>query len=59
VRVLKSLNRKDKKTGQEFYRWLVHLEPDLVKKLGWKEGTELEGEARPLGVLLLRRRRSP
>jgi len=38
------LNRKDKSTGKEFRRWDVTLDPDIVKELGWKEGTELKAK---------------
>jgi len=38
----KVLNRKDKNTGKEFYRWDITLDPNIVDSLGWKKGDKLE-----------------
>lgn len=46
VRLKKHLNRKDKDTGKEFFRFNITIDPKLVKELGWKAGDELESETK-------------
>ena len=43
MKIKKVLNRKDKNTGKEFFRFDVTLDPELIKELGWKKGTEVNG----------------
>ena len=45
VKVKKVLNRKDRNTGKEFFRWDITIDPELIRELGWKKGTELDGKA--------------
>ena len=44
VKVKKVLNRKDKNTGKEFFRWDITIDPEFIRELGWKKGTELDGK---------------
>ena len=43
MKVKHVLNRKDKNTEKEFYRWDITLDPELIKDLGWRKGTEIKG----------------
>lgn len=44
MKLKKHLNRKNKDTGQEFFRYDITLNPEMVEKLGWKSGDELDAE---------------
>jgi len=44
VRLQRQLNRRAK--GKEYSKWLVVIPPDMVEKLGWREGEELELDVR-------------
>lgn len=41
MQLKKMLNRKDKSTGKEFFRFDITIDPALIKELGWKKGTEI------------------
>ena len=41
MKLKKHLNRKDKSTGKEFYRYDLTLDPNLVSELKWKSDQEL------------------
>jgi len=42
MKIKRVLNRKDKNTEKEFYRWDITLDPELIKNLGWRKGTEIK-----------------
>jgi len=44
MQLKKHLNRKNKDTGQEFYRYDITINPELVDQLGWKNGDELNAK---------------
>ncbi|MCE2507440.1 MAG: hypothetical protein J4F36_13450 [Nitrosopumilaceae archaeon] len=44
MKLKQNLNRKDKNTGKEFFRWDVTINPELIEELGWKKGNELTGK---------------
>ena len=44
MRLKKHLNRKDRNTGKEFFRWDITIDPDLINELKWKKGDELKGK---------------
>ena len=41
MKLKKHLNRKDKNTGKEFYRYDLTIDPNLVSELKWKANQEL------------------
>ena len=45
MKLQKHLSRKAK-NGEDYYKYEVILTKELVKKSGFKEGDELEGEAK-------------
>lgn len=50
---MKLLTRRNRIVGDKEYRkWYVELPPDLVKKVGWKEGIELDSEVKEKKVIL-------
>ena len=44
MKLKKHLNRKDKNTGKEFFRWDITLDPELIKELKWKKGDSLKSK---------------
>lgn len=47
MKLKRHLNRKDKKTGKEFYRYDVTIDPSLIEdELKWKANDDLEAEAK-------------
>lgn len=57
MRLKKHLNRKDKNTGQEFYRYDITINPEIIKELGWKGGDELEVQISG-NILQIKKKRS-
>lgn len=55
MRLKKHLNRKNKDTGQEFFRYDITISPEIVKGLGWKEGDELSAEIRGKEIRIKRK----
>lgn len=46
LKLKRHLNRKDKVSGQEFFRFDITLSPDMIKELGWKAGQELKASVK-------------
>lgn len=46
MKLKKHLNRKDKNTGQEFFRYDITISPEIIKELGWKDGDDLDAEVK-------------
>jgi hypothetical protein len=46
MKLKKHLNRKNKDTGQKFYRYDITINPEIVKDLNWKDGDELGAEVK-------------
>lgn len=46
MKLKKHLNRKDKDTGKEFFRYDITIDPGIVQELGWKAGDELKSETK-------------
>ena len=44
MKLKKHLNRKDKSTGKEFYRYDLTIDPNLVSELKWKVNQELKAK---------------
>ena len=44
MKLKKHLNRKDKNTGKEFYRYDLTIDPNLVSELKWKVNQELKAK---------------
>lgn len=43
VRVTRTVNRTDPKTGTTWHRWRIgDLPPELIEQMGWQHGDELE-----------------
>lgn len=42
MKLQKQLSRKVK--GKEYPKWVVTISPEKIKKVGWKEGTELNAD---------------
>ncbi len=38
--------------GREYSKWVVVIPPDIIGKLGWKEGQELEADVEGKGLRL-------
>ena len=32
--------------GKKYYKFMINIAPEIIKKLGWKTGQELEGEVK-------------
>lgn len=54
MKLQKHSSRKAK-NGEEYFKWEIILPKDAIKKAGFKEGDELEAEAKK-GEVRLRRR---
>ncbi|WP_162858625.1 hypothetical protein [Candidatus Nitrosotenuis aquarius] len=46
MKLKKHLNRKDRNTGHEFYRYDITINPEIIRELGWKDGDELDAEVK-------------
>ena len=44
MRLQKQLSRKYE--GKEYAKYVIVVKPELIEKLGWKEGQELEAEVK-------------
>ena len=44
MKLKQNLNRKDKNTGKEFFRYDITIDPELIKEIGWRKGTELQAK---------------
>lgn len=44
MKLKQNLNRKDKNTGKEFFRWDITIDPEFVDELEWKKGNDLKGK---------------
>jgi hypothetical protein len=44
MKLKKNLNRKDKNTGKEFFRYDITIDPKLIEELEWLKGDTLNGK---------------
>jgi antitoxin component of MazEF toxin-antitoxin module len=51
VKLQKHFSRKFK--GKEYSKWVVVIPPEMIRKLAWKEGEELEPEIFHSRLILL------
>jgi len=55
MKLKKHLNRKDKNTGKEFFRWDITIGPELIDELGWKKGNDLKGKVSGKTLIIKKR----
>jgi bifunctional DNA-binding transcriptional regulator/antitoxin component of YhaV-PrlF toxin-antitoxin module len=55
VKLQRQFNRRVKK--KEYSKWLLVIPPEVVDKLGWKEGDDLSAEVEGTALKLKRAKR--
>ncbi len=51
-------HKTDTINNREYFKYVIVVKGDLIKKLGWKEGDELEAEAKNDKLIVLRENKS-
>ena len=46
MKLKKHLNRKDKSTGKEFFRYDITIDPRLIEELKWRPNSELSASVK-------------